>query len=159
MQVVRADIDIIPLTRELCRFATGVVAEENEALFARLQRELPFRIYRYKSGEVFNGWVVPQLWRVQQATIRRGGDQIFDGKVHTLAVAKYSTSFQGELDLETLKTHLVTNPDVPQAYVFHCMWQYRPWAPGWAFCIPYEIYKTLDAGSWRDASGRVRTSR
>src|SRR5690349_4658070 len=96
-QAVRAESDILPLTRDLCRFATGVVAEENSALFDRIAHELPLRIHRYKSGETFNGWVVPDLWKVQTANISQGGRPIFDGKVHTLAVAKYSKSFEGTL--------------------------------------------------------------
>jgi len=48
----------------------------------------------------------------------------------------------------SLKPHLVTNPSLPDAYVFHCMWQYRPWAADWAMSVPYEIYKTLGPGSY-----------
>lgn len=142
-------VEILGLTRDLCRLATGVVAPDNERLFQRLMDELPMKIHRYPPGSVFNGWVVPDLWRVKEARIRREGKTVFDGRAHTLAVAAYSRSFHGELDWEELHRHVVTNPDLPQAYMYHCMWQYRPWNADWAFCIPYEIYKTLGAGRYR----------
>ena len=82
--------NFISLTRELCRFATGVVADDNERLFARIAEELPLTLLRYRSGESFNGWLVPQNWRVEKAEIRRDGRLVFDGRAHTLGVARYA---------------------------------------------------------------------
>lgn len=141
--------EIIALTRQLCAFATGVVAPANQDLFARIARELSIKLHRYPSGAAFNGWLVPQMWQVDKAIISKDGQQVFDGTAHPLGVAVYSRSFQGELDLEDLKAHLVTNPRLPQAYVYHCMWQYRPWAADWALCVPYETYQTLAPGRYR----------
>src|SRR5260221_12185385 len=61
--------DFIALTRDLCAFATGVVADDNEALFARIADELPLALFRYRSGDSFNGWLVPQNWRVRKRRI------------------------------------------------------------------------------------------
>ena len=141
--------EFIGLIRDLCSYVTGVVADQNEPLFERLGAELPFRIIRFPSGSVFNGWTVPDLWRVHRAIISRDGTPVFDGRSHTLGVAYYSKSFQGELDFEELKPHLVTNPKLPGAYMFHCMWQYRPWAADWAFCVPHEVYRTLGPGRYQ----------
>jgi aminopeptidase-like protein len=143
------DPQVLGLTRDLCAFATGVVAEANEAFFARLGQELPLTLFRYASGLTFNGWVVPQLWGVEKATLSRDGRTLFDGTVHPLAVATYSRPFQGELGLDELKGHLVTKPELPNAYVYHCMWQYRPWDANWALCVPYEVYRTLGPGRYR----------
>jgi aminopeptidase-like protein len=138
----------IALTRDLCTFATGVVADDNEALFARIAEELLLTLFRYRSGDSFNGWLVPQNWRVEKAEIRRDGRVVFDGTTHTLGVARYARSFAGTLDWEELKPHLVTSPDLPTAYVFHCMWQYRPWAADWALSVPYETFRTLGPGPY-----------
>lgn len=140
--------EFLSLTRDLCAFATGVVADDNEKLFARIAEELPLTLFRYASGESFNGWLVPQNWRVATATIRRDGKLVFDGRTHTLGVARYARSFSGTVDWEELKPHLVTNPRLPSAYVFHCMWQYRPWAADWAMSVPYEIYRDLGPGRY-----------
>jgi aminopeptidase-like protein len=141
--------EVLALTRELCRFATGVVADDNVRLFERIGQELPIKLHRYPSGATFNGWIVPKLWRVERATISRGGRQLFDATAHVLGVATYSKSFQGELELDELRRHLVTNPDLPGAYVYHCMWQYRPWAADWALSVPWDVLKTWEPGRYR----------
>src|SRR5687768_16060056 len=120
------------LIQDLCKFATGVVADDNARLFARMAEELPLELFRFKSGEAFNGWQVPQNWRVRRAKLLRGGKEVFDGTAHTLAVARYSKSFSGEIGWDELKPRLVTNAGLPEAYMFHCMWQYRPWDADWA---------------------------
>jgi aminopeptidase-like protein len=140
---------ILELTRDLCEYATGVVAPDNERLFARIADELPINVLSYPSGSSHNGWVVPELWRVERATISRNGRELFDGTVDPLAVAAYSHSFSGELDLEELRPHLVTSERFPEAYVYHCMWQYRPWDADWALSVPYDLYRKVEAGSYR----------
>lgn len=140
---------IIALTRELCAFRTAVVADDNETLFARIGRELPLEIFRFASGERFNGWEVPQNWRVRRAKLYRDGREIFDGAGQALAVAYYSRSFSGALGWEELRPHLVSNPELPDALMFHCMWQYRPWDADWMLSIPHRLHATLGPGRYR----------
>jgi aminopeptidase-like protein len=140
--------DFIGLTRDLCKFVSGIVADENEALFQRLGHELPFKVLRYSSGEEFNGWQVPKNWRVKKALLYRDGALVFDGLSHTLGVALYSRSFSGSLDWNELRAHLVTNKDNPEAYMFHCLWPYRPWAADWALCVPYSLFSTFGPGRY-----------
>lgn len=138
-----------PLIQDLCAFTTGVVAPGNEGLFARLGQELPLTVHRYPSGATYNGWIVPALWSVDKARIMREGKLVFDGLANPLAVATYAKSFCGELDWEALRPRLVTNPEQPEAYVYHCMWQYRPWDADWALSIPYEIFQSFGPGRYR----------
>ncbi|MGJ4932281.1 DUF4910 domain-containing protein [Bradyrhizobium sp. HKCCYLS2038] len=139
---------MIELTRDLCRYATGVVADENELLFARIAKELPLAIHRFNSGDTFNGWSVPQNWRVRRALIKRGDKVVFDGIANTLGVARYSKSFAGSLDWDELRPHLVTHAELPDAYVFHCMWQYRPWQADWAMSVPDSVFQQLGPGRY-----------
>lgn len=149
MDEVGALPDFMTLTRDLCAFATGVVADDNDKLFARIEQELELTQFRYKSGDRFNGWLVPDNWHVRNAQLIKDGKVVFDGRAHTLAVARYSQSFSGDMDWAELKPHLVTNPDLPDAYMFHCAWQYRPWAADWALSIPYTIYRLIEGGKFR----------
>ncbi len=137
------------LIKDLCSFATGVVADDNAALFARIERELPLNYFRFASGDSYNGWQVPDNWRVRSAKLYRDGVEVFDGRVHTLGVGRYSKSFSGEMDWTQLSPHLVSNPQQPEAYMFHCMWQYRPWDADWALCLPDRIRRMLGPGSYR----------
>lgn len=138
---------MLPLIRDLCAFRTGVVAEGNEALFERIAQEIPLRLHRFRSGDEHNGWLVPDDWRVLRAKLYRDGREVFDGTTHTLGVGYYSRSFEGELSWEELAPKLVTNPDLPDAYMFHCMWQYRPWDADWRLVLPHRIHRTLGPGA------------
>lgn len=140
---------MIDLIRDLCAIRTAVVADGNEALFRRIARELPLEIRRYPSGESFNGWTVPQNWRVKKAKLFKDGREVFDGTANSLGVGYYSSSFKGELDWEEIKPRLVTNPSLPDAYMFHCMWQYRPWDADWCLVLPHRVYETLGPGQYR----------
>jgi aminopeptidase-like protein len=140
---------MLGLISDLCRFASGVVADENAALFARIGEELPLEIFRFRSGDSYNGWLVPQNWRVRRAKLFRADREVFDGRAHTLGVGRYSKSFAGDLEWEALRPHLVTNADLPDAYMFHCAWQYRPWDADWALCVPHRIFRALGPGRYR----------
>ena len=140
---------MIELARELCRFRTAVVADDNEALFERIGREIPLELFRFASGDRYNGWVVPRNWRVKRAKLYRDGAEVFDGTAHTLGVGYYSRSFSGEIDWADLEPRLVSNPALPDAYMFHCMWQYRPWDADWRLSMPHRIRETLGPGRYR----------
>ena len=70
---------MIGLTRDLCAFNTGVVADANDLLFARLNNELPFKLSHWRSGDSHNGWLVPDLINpddvsvIMQRMLERGG--------------------------------------------------------------------------------------
>lgn len=138
------------LIEDLCAIRTAVVSRGNERLFERISTEFPkLDLLAVPSGEAFNGWVVPDNWEVQKAKLYKDGVEVFDGLSNSLGVAYYSNSFEGEMDWDELKPYLVTNPDLPEGYMFHCMWQYRPWAADWALSMPYNVYKTLGPGKYR----------
>lgn len=137
---------IIPLTEDLCRYRSGVVARENEELFARIGRELPLTMHRFPSGATHNGWRVPDLAEVRRAEVVYDGRIVLDGGEHPLVVAAGSRSFHGELSLEALRPHLVSDPARPDAYVFHCIWQYRPWQADWALSMPHRRVARLRPG-------------
>jgi aminopeptidase-like protein len=140
---------MIALTQALCAYRTAVVADDNEALFSRIALELPLEIFRIASGERFNGWVVPQNWRVRRAKLFREGRELFDGANQALAVGYYSHSFSGDLNWDELEPHIVSNPSLPDALMFHCVWQYRPWDADWALSIPHRLHATLGPGRYR----------
>ena len=139
---------IFDLTRTLCGFHAGVNTPGNSALFACLQKELPFVVLEYAAGDEHNGWVVPPRWQLERALVSQGGRAVFDATAHPLGVAALSRSFTGRMGREALLEHVVTNPQLPSAYMFHCMWQYRPWAADWALSMPWEITGSLGPGDY-----------
>jgi aminopeptidase-like protein len=117
-------------------------------LFQRISEELPIELRRYASGMIFNGWLAPYSWRVEKAEVRKNGRIVFDGRSNVLGVGAYSKSFKGTMDLAELQKHVVTNSQLPDAYIFHSMWQYRPWNADWALSIPYEVWKDFEPGQY-----------
>src|SRR5205823_6194854 len=93
-------------------------------------------------------WGVPQLWRVHRATVSRDGKVLFDGTAHPLGVGTYSKSFHGQVDFDELSRHMVTKPDLPEAYVYHWQWGHRPWARDWALSIPHAVFRTFGPGRY-----------
>ncbi|WP_096701972.1 DUF4910 domain-containing protein [Magnetospirillum sp. 15-1] len=140
---------MLPLIHDLCGFRTAVVADDNEALFARIGREIPLTLFRIPSGQRYNGWQVPGNWRVKRAKLFKDGVELFDFTVNSLGVGYYSKSFSGDLDWEELRPKLVTNPALPDAFMFHCMWQYRPWDADWRLVLPHRVFQTLGPGRYR----------
>ncbi len=110
----KASPDMLALIRDLCAIRTAVVADGNEALFARIGRELPLEISRYRSGDKFNGWVVPDNWRVKRAKIFRDGKEVFDATDNSLGVGYYSKSFTGELGWAELAPSWSPIPTFPR---------------------------------------------
>lgn len=150
----RAPLDphgILGLTDDLCRHRVGVAAPGNGALFDRVAEELPIRLHAFASGESHNGWRVPDEWAVEEATIWCGDRLIDDAGGHPLGVASQSRGFEGELSLDELRRHLVSDPERPNARIFHCRWQYRPWDADWALSLPDRVVRGLE-----DARYRVR---
>jgi aminopeptidase-like protein len=109
-----------------------------------LLEELPFVVHEYDSGREFNGWVCPKKWEVVTATIKRNGKLVYDGKAHPLGVISYSEAFTGKITLEELKEHLFYFKDSPDDIIYHCDLYYKPHKKMWGFCIPYNVFKSLE---------------
>ena len=140
---------LLALTRDLCAFRTAVVADDNEALFARIGREVPLELLSLCFGRHVQRLAgTAELARAPcQALPRRARAVRRSGP--GLAVAYYSRSFTGDLEWQELAPHLVSNPALPDALMFHCMWQYRPWDADWALSYPHRLHRTLGPGRYR----------
>src|SRR5258706_141304 len=108
----------IDLFRKLLELNIGVTQAANAEAFALMSSICPLNILKYASGREHNGWVIPHEWNVHTALIRKGGSTIFDGTVHPMAVAGYSSSFKGSISKEELDKHVFFNRTFPAAFVF-----------------------------------------
>ena len=134
------------LFEKLLKLPVGVTQPANADAFQLLSSIHPIELKAYESGREHNGWVIPHEWHVHKALIRRNEQIVFDGTVHPMAVAGYSTSFQGTLNKKQLDEHIFFNKEFPDAFVFHCMYNYRPWEQHWGFCVPLSEYQKWDDG-------------
>lgn len=137
------------LLERLLELNVGISQKGNETALELMRAAHPrLEIKRYASGREHNGWVVPREWVVHKAEIRRGGNVIFDGTVHPMAVAGYSSSFRGVVSREELEKHVFHNKAFPDSYAFHCTFNYRPWVQHWGFCVPYNVFRSWGPGDY-----------
>ncbi|MFW6040852.1 MAG: DUF4910 domain-containing protein [Thermoplasmatota archaeon] len=110
---------------------------------------LPLEYHMYPSGrEIWNSWVIPKKWIVNEAYIENDGKVILDFNDHPLHLISYSDSFEGVVSLEELKKHLYYHPKISEAIPFHFRLNYRPWDSEWGFCISKKFYDDLDEGEY-----------
>lgn len=130
-----------PLFREVLRLNLGIAQADNQRAMELIGTQIPLQVQSFSSRSEHNGWVIPDQWTVRKALIKHGSKTMFDGKVHPLAVAQMSSSFTGRVSKEELDRHVYFNREVPEAYVYHCRYQYRSWETHWGFCIPFAQYR------------------
>lgn len=133
---------------EILRHRIGVAQVENERLFELLGQIFPLQLHSFESRSEHNGWIVPDAWHVRKAEIRRNGDVMFDGLIHPMAVIGSSVSFSGRVSKAELDHHVFYSRAQPDAYAFHCMNNYRPWAKEWGFCVPLAEYEAWGDGDY-----------
>ncbi len=93
----------------------------------------------------YNGWVVPQSWHVEKATIHNAaGELIYDGMAHLLGVCTYSNSFIAGIGGEELKRHLYYPQNYDDALIYHCDWPYKPHKRDWGFSVTKNFYNSIN---------------
>ncbi|OVE76883.1 hypothetical protein BVX98_04245 [bacterium F11] len=137
------------LLDDILKLNLGVSQEGNKTTLDMLQSVVPFEIKRFPTGIEHNGWIIPHKWVVKKAVIRKNGKVLFDGMVHPMAVAGYSSPFNGTVSKKVLDQHLFFTKKFPKAYAYHCMNNYRPWAKHWGFCVPYDICRKWTSGNYQ----------
>jgi len=133
--------DLTPLNRNIC-------SEEYDRAVAYLSGVLPFREICYRSGEEYNGWVVPDQWDLVEAGIRRDGRLLYDGADSPLCVIALSSPFRGRVSREELRKHLHFDHRYEDAVPYHYRQQFRPWERDWGFCVPRRFDDSLEEGSY-----------
>ncbi len=132
------------LIRDLAQYRSGVVCDGADQLCARLRQELPFETHEFPSGHAVNGWVVPQHWSVEKATIHNVNNElVYDGLSNPLGVISYSEPFIAGIGGEELKRHLFYSAEYDDVPVYHCDYWIKNWVKNWGFSVPKKLYDTI----------------
>ena len=84
---------------------------------------------------------------------------ILDGTKHPLSVIRLSSSFQGLVDLSTLKEHLFCETYFKisdEAIPFHFRQNYQNWKRDWGFCVSKNFYNSLTDGYYEISINKKR---
>jgi aminopeptidase-like protein len=108
-------------------------------------------IIGFATGDNSGGWEVPPGWEIQSARLLDPeGQVVFDReKDHPLGLFTYSPSFQGEISLEQLQSHLFSIPKYPERVGYHFRNQYRFWEPTWGFSLSHSQRQALKPGNYQ----------
>jgi aminopeptidase-like protein len=105
------------------------------------------RIVRFPAGAEINTWLVPPRWTVDRFSVI-GPDGTEYAGAHPLALTPFSSSFQGTLGLDELRSHIHSRADLPNEVPFVFRRMYRHWDKGWGIAIPQAVADRLPAGDY-----------
>ena len=113
----------------ICRSITGPGITESIEI---LKQYIPFEIKEIPTGTRVFDWEIPQEWKLNRATLKtEGGELILDTAVNNLHVLNFSRPYTGVLTFEELKSHLYSDPNLPEAIPYVTSY----YVPRWGLCI------------------------
>ena len=126
----------------LCR---SIMGEGLRKSFDILREYIPLEMLHFKTGEQVLNWTVPREWVIRDAWIKdEYGNKILDFKDSNLHVINYTTKIHEMVNLQTLKEHTYTLPELPEAIPYVTSY----YKERWGFCMQYERYKNLQEGTY-----------
>ena len=138
--------DIHNFAKQLWPINRSITGEGVRTTLDQIKQHLPdLEIKSVRSGtEVFD-WIVPKEWLVKEAyIISPNGEKICDFKVNNLHLLGYSTSFEGNVNLEELKEHLYTFSEQSEAIPYITSY----YNERWGFCLSQNQYDQLEDGDY-----------
>jgi len=138
--------DIHEFAKELWPINRSITGEGVRTTLDKIKKHLPnLEIKSVSSGTNVFDWVVPMEWLVKEAYIvAPNGKKICDFKVNNLHLLGYSTSFEGNVNLEELKEHLYTLPEQPEAIPYITSY----YKERWGFCLSQDQFDQLEDGDY-----------
>ena len=125
-----------PITRSI----TGPGYRESINILREL---VPFKDYKFPTGENVFDWQVPNEWIPREAYfIGPDGKKRCNLDENNLYLLNYSAPFSGVLPLDELKNHLHSLPDMPSAIPYLTSY----YEERWGFCISHQELASLPEG-------------
>jgi aminopeptidase-like protein len=110
-----------------------------------LSEWVPLERVEVPTGTPVLDWTVPREWKVRAAyLVGPDGRRFADVATHTLHLLNYSAPFRGRLPLESLRSHLHSLPDRPDAIPYRTSY----YQERWGFCLPHRIVEALPEGDY-----------
>tara|TARA_B100001989_G_scaffold242462_1_gene209251 strand:- start:81 stop:1445 length:1365 start_codon:yes stop_codon:yes gene_type:complete len=124
------------ILKKIFPFHYSVIGEGNDKAIKEFKKYLNFKVHEIKQGSTFNGWVVPQSYKIKKAKIfDLKKNCVFDGKKNPLGLILNTSGYKGIVSNKVLKKNIFTHSENDQFTPFHCVNQYRPGLKKWGFCM------------------------
>tara|TARA_B100001248_G_scaffold258954_1_gene244146 strand:- start:1740 stop:3002 length:1263 start_codon:yes stop_codon:yes gene_type:complete len=122
----------------ICRSITGKGIEDT---LNYIKSEISITIHKVETGTEAFDWKVPKEWNIKDAYIKNSkGEKILDLNDHYLHVLNYSIPINKKVDLNELKEHIFTLPDLPN-YIPYKTSYYKE---NWGFCMKHSDFLKLE---------------
>jgi len=137
---------MIRLLKDLFPINRSITGDGVRKTLEIISKEIPIKKTSIKSGTKVFDWVVPNEWNVTTAKIYDpSGSLIVDIKDNNLFLMSYSAAFKGDLTLENLKKHIITDKARPDWVPYSTSYYKNEWA----FCLPYNFVKVMKEGVYK----------
>lgn len=112
---------------------------EMEQAYKQLLAHYPeARLLSYSTLDQVQHWRLPPRWICTHAELRNETGELIASRCrNNLEVFSFSPPVDQWMSLDELKEHLLSDPQRPEAILFHFRNQYRHWAPTWGFSLPH----------------------
>lgn len=121
------------------------VSDESNALVRYVSDILSAKVISAKSGSEVLTWVIPEYHHVKKGVLKRlNGEVIADFHKNPLYLWTHSVNFCGTVSKKELINHILTDEKRPNIIPYHYKQGFSIKAENWGFCLPYEVYSTLN---------------
>ncbi len=125
----------------ICRSIAGPGIRKSLDILAE---SIPLERLTFSTGTQVFDWTVPKEWVAKDAYfVGPDGKKRAEFKKNNLSLVSHSVPFKGTMNLEELKKHLFSIPDLPQAIPYITSY----YKEQWGFCLPHEELESLPQGS------------
>lgn len=126
--------------------ARSITGEGYRKSLKILKEVIPFEYIDIESGKNVFDWTVPEEWKVTEAyIIDPEGYKILDYKDHNLHVLNYSDPVDASIELQELRDHIFTIPELPSAIPYVTSY----YKNNWGFCMRHDHYENLKDGRYK----------
>ncbi len=121
----------------ICRSITGEGLRKSLNIISKY---IPLEILNFKTGQKVLNWEIPEEWIIKDAWIKNeNGEKILDFKNNNLHVVNYSAPINKKTELEELKQHIHTKPNLPNAIPYAISYYKKRWG----FCMEHAKFEGL----------------
>ena len=147
-----SDFEIDYSLNKLFKLNRSLTGSANRVTLKHIQKIVPIKIKKIKSGTKVSDWTVPKEWKVKKAHILDDtGKRLIDFKDNNLHLASYSQPIKKKIRFEELKKNIFTHK-IKNAIPYRTLYYKK----SWAFCLSQlqleDVKKKLNKTKTKKAS-------
>ena len=138
-------MELIKFCKDLYKIPRSLTGQGVFKSLEYIQKYVPFKINKVKSGTKVFDWTVPPEWNIRGGYIidLKSNKKLVDFKNHNLHVVGYSCPVDKILSFKELEEHLYYLKDQPNAIPYITSYYKK----NWGFCLSYNDFLKINKNS------------